>query len=474
MIKLFLYILFLLAGIHENSSIAGNTDFSGGEGIQGNPWQITTALQLDKIRDNNGSDAGLKYFKLMNDIDLKDLGEINNWKPINTNGAFMDLDGNGHVIKNLHISTGTTSTPNYQSFVGVLFGIIKNLGLANVYIDAPKIGNVGAFTGYVGAATPAEASIRTGIIENSFASGYLSSGGGAVGGITGFIGRPANDGTPSYIKNCYFAGEIYNSYAGSASTVYTGGIAGGVKANENVQTSEPDTLNIVSYNVKVFSHNPSYPKGNYQVIANVLKELKPDVVCLQELDSVNSRSNGVFQIKELANLNLWNFRFGATIPYKGGSYGIGLVSPHPIVKSTFYKVSSIAEQRGFLIVEFAKYIVISIHLGGDEPTRQIQAQQVTAKIKELYANSGKPIFLGGDFNSTPLSDTMKELNKDWITLTPLENTVSGGNRTIDYILMLNQGGNYKILESKVIEHSESGNIPVESDHLPVMVTIVIS
>lgn len=235
-----------------------------------------------------------------------------------------------------------------------------------------------------------------------------------------------------------------------------------------------DTIRLISYNVYHFGYNAAYPSGNYQVIANVLKDLKPDVVCLQELDSVNTRSKGVFQIKELATLNFWNYRYGATLPsYQGGSYGIGVVTPHSILKSSFYKLTSNEEQRGFLIVEFSKYIVVCTHFGGDEATRKVQAQETTAKIDELYGNSRKPIFLGGDLNSIPLSDTMKELYKDWIILSPRDNTVSGGNKTIDYILMLNQGGKYKVLESKVIGQSEVGDIPVESDHLPVMVTIII-
>lgn len=471
----FLYILTLLLGFSGNFLTADNNDFSGGEGIQGNPWQITTAAQLNKIRDNNGSDDGLKYFKLLNDIDLKDLGETNNWTPINTTGAFVEIDGNGHVIKNLHISTDTATSPKYQSFAGALFGKIKNLGLTNVYIDAPKIGSVGAFAGYVGAAYPAEASIRTGVIENSFASGYLSSGGGAVGGITGFIGRPADDGTPSYISNCYFAGEIANTYLGSASTVYTGGIAGSVKANEKIQPSMPDTLNLISYNVKVFSNNPAYPNGNYQQIANVLKSLHPDVVCLQELDSVTSRTKQVYQLKYLSELAGWEYRFARAIPYKGGSYGVGITSPHQIIRTSSHFLTSSKEQRVFLIIEFAKYVMVCTHMDLDVNTSKTQAQEITSKISELYGNLSKPVFLAGDFNVLPDSETMKEYQKNWILLSSNSYTfpANAPNKCIDYILMLDKGQKYKLIQSKVITDSNFGNISIESDHLPIMVSVVI-
>jgi len=190
----------------------------------------------------------MKYFKLMNDIDLKDLGETTNWVPYtvtvgnalnpttaNTNGAYMNFDGNGYVIKNLRIADPNLSV-NYQSFTGFLWGRIQNLGLVNVYINCPKSGTVAAFGAYVGAATPGANDVRVGIIENCFATGYISGGGGAVGGIIGMTGRPSNNGVPSYIKNCYFSGELYNTYTGSSITVRTAGIAAVVYAN-NTETA---------------------------------------------------------------------------------------------------------------------------------------------------------------------------------------------------------------------------------------------
>lgn len=86
--------------------------YAGGDGSKTNPYEIATAEQLAKLaRDvNNGNTPQAflgKYFKLTADIDLS--GCI--WKPIgkyyNDNGKnrlfFGKFDGNGHVIKNMHI-----------------------------------------------------------------------------------------------------------------------------------------------------------------------------------------------------------------------------------------------------------------------------------------------------------------------------------------------------------------------------------
>lgn len=89
--------------------------YAGGDGSKTNPYEIATAEQLAKLaRDvNNGNTPQAflgKYFKLTADIDLS--GGI--WMPIGKyynygdgNGAnrlfFGKFDGNGHVIKNMHI-----------------------------------------------------------------------------------------------------------------------------------------------------------------------------------------------------------------------------------------------------------------------------------------------------------------------------------------------------------------------------------
>lgn len=89
--------------------------YAGGDGSKTNPYEIATAEQLAKLASdvNNGNTPQAflgKYFKLTADIDLS--GGI--WIPIGKyynkgygNGEnrlfFGKFDGNGHVIKNMHI-----------------------------------------------------------------------------------------------------------------------------------------------------------------------------------------------------------------------------------------------------------------------------------------------------------------------------------------------------------------------------------
>lgn len=94
---------------YDSIDICANS-YAGGDGSKTNPYEIATAEQLAKLaRDvNNGNTFRGKYFKLTADIDLS--GGI--WMPIGKyynygNGKnrlfFGKFDGNGHVIKNMHI-----------------------------------------------------------------------------------------------------------------------------------------------------------------------------------------------------------------------------------------------------------------------------------------------------------------------------------------------------------------------------------
>lgn len=84
--------------------------YAGGDGSKTNPYEIATAEQLAKLaRDvNNGNTFRGKYFKLTADIDLSGgiwmpIGKYYNYDNVNNRLFFGKFDGNGHVIKNMHI-----------------------------------------------------------------------------------------------------------------------------------------------------------------------------------------------------------------------------------------------------------------------------------------------------------------------------------------------------------------------------------
>lgn len=108
--------------------------YAGGDGSKTNPYEIATAEQLAKLASdvNNGNTPQAflgKYFKLTADIDLS--GGI--WMPIGKyynygygNGEnrlfFGKFDGNGHVIKNMHIQWEGTEARSAWGLFSTLQG----------------------------------------------------------------------------------------------------------------------------------------------------------------------------------------------------------------------------------------------------------------------------------------------------------------------------------------------------------------
>ena len=83
-------------------------------------------------------------------------------------------------------------------------------------------------------------------------------------------------------------------------------------------------------NLRVLTFNIRHCAGNDDVInydrtAAVINGMEPDVVCLQEVDYMTTRSNKVDQLKTLADKTGMNHYFSKSIAYQGGEYGNGLL-----------------------------------------------------------------------------------------------------------------------------------------------------
>ena len=148
---------------------------------------IKTAEDLAKIGTNG------KYI-LMNDIDLSNY----HWSGISNFSG--ELDGNGHVIKNLN--NATTGL-----FGDVTNGVIKNLGIVDSNFSITNY-SCGVLVSGV---------LTNGTVENCYSESDITGSGTYVGGLIGF----ARD---SVIDSCYVTGDVYGD-----NTV--GGIIGSLEVN---------------------------------------------------------------------------------------------------------------------------------------------------------------------------------------------------------------------------------------------------
>ena len=199
---------------------------------------IKTADDLNNIRNNLSG----KYI-LMNDIDLS---SYSNWQPIgdfdmNTGSGDIftgELNGNGHVIKNLNINRPTEDN---VALIVATTGKIQNIGLENIFIH----GNI-SVSGLVSFS-------NGGFFSNCYVSGVIE-GIASVGGVTSlayfsnyedtyFYGDVSGDSyvggligqSFSEINNCYSTGSVSGSYiaAGGLIGMFSGNIKNSY-SNSNV------------------------------------------------------------------------------------------------------------------------------------------------------------------------------------------------------------------------------------------------
>ena len=148
--------------------------FSGGDGTAGDPWQIATAEELDRVRDYLGDGHADKHFVLIADIDLGvapyNTGE--GWVPIGTSSdAFTGVfNGDGHSISNLFMDRSSYRTGLFGRISGAT---IRNLELVDMGITGS--GDIGGLAG--------EAQDGS-VIENVSVAGAIE-GEDSIGGLVG-------------------------------------------------------------------------------------------------------------------------------------------------------------------------------------------------------------------------------------------------------------------------------------------------
>jgi len=197
------------AGTSGESSLSGpvqaesvSVSFAGGDGSQGDPYQITTAEQLQEI-SNNLTD----YFILTQNIDASGTSSWNSgagFDPIGAGAPFTgNLDGQGYKITSLFINRSTNSNVALFATIGE-GGVVDSLG-----IDQGDITGASNTAGLAGE--------NYGTITNSYYNGSVT-GSSQVGGLVGQNG-----------------GDITASYS-TGSVTATGSDIGGLVGNHNLKT----------------------------------------------------------------------------------------------------------------------------------------------------------------------------------------------------------------------------------------------
>lgn len=230
----------------------------------------------------------------------------------------------------------------------------------------------------------------------------------------------------------------------------------------SVAAHSQNDLRIMTYNIR--NGMGMDMKPDYKRTADVINKFHPDIVAVQEVDSVTNRSNKRFVLGELSTLTGMYYSYAPAINYDGGKYGIGLLSNEKPLRTHYIPLPGRAEARVLLIAEFNKFVFLVVHFSltpEDQLTSIGIIEQELAKIK-------KPVFIGGDFNAYPDSDIIKQLGKSFKVLTPAEKTYPADKpeECLDYVAL-----DKRTYKSKLYRNSFVIDEPEASDHRPVLLDV---
>ena len=238
--------------------------------------------------------------------------------------------------------------------------------------------------------------------------------------------------------------------------------------------SDPDVVRILAYNVK---HGLGMDgQVDLERIASVIRSLEPDIVTLQEIDSVTTRTGLEDQAARLGELTGMRALFGGFMDYRGGRYGMAMLSRYPVVEWENHRLPDGAEPRSALAArvellrpgygQAPQVVVVGVHLYANAAERLAQA----TRLVELFADEEVPVVLAGDFNSIPDSKVIRLLEDVGGWQRPAKEGQAFTfpseipDREIDFI-MFRPGNRFVVREHRVVPET------LASDHRPVLLEL---
>ena len=152
-------------------------------------------------------------------------------------------------------------------------------------------------------------------------------------------------------------------------------------------------------------------KLNLSRTLKTIEGLNADIIALQEVDQLATRSGQVDQVAWLASrMNMYS-AFGAFMDFQGGQYGLAILSRYPIHSSEEWRLTDGNEPRvalaaNVILPDGQVFTAVAVHFDwvSDDAFRFTQASETARLLKQLAT----PWIVFGDFNDTPGSRTMDQ------------------------------------------------------------------
>jgi len=174
--------------------------------------------------------------------------------------------------------------------------------------------------------------------------------------------------------------------------------------------SLPSRISVASYNI----HSCVGTDGRYSPdrITAVIREMRPDIIGLQEVDS-RLAAGGMLQLDYLAAMTRLKAVAGPCIKDERGCYGNALLTRFPVAGFRLIDLSIPGrEPRGAMDLDLnvngALLRTVITHLGCNAAERRMQIRRL---LDVIGRGPTRPAIIMGDFNEwLPMSKSLKALN----------------------------------------------------------------
>jgi endonuclease/exonuclease/phosphatase family metal-dependent hydrolase len=232
-------------------------------------------------------------------------------------------------------------------------------------------------------------------------------------------------------------------------------------------------IKILTYNILHGERADQAAQPNFPELTNLLIQVQPEVIALQEVDSMTTRSANIYGqrfdfIKNLSRETGYKGYFARAMEYDSGAYGEGVL----VKKGSNYHTLNLpnpagGEPRAMAWVKAELKTLEEFYFGATHLCHQYETNRI-AQLDSIisYANSlDKPVIWVGDLNFTPDSPEYSRIPNHWkeagAEAGDLQNTYGtpeSGAR-IDYIWY--DSRKFELVEYKVL------TAITLSDHYPV-------
>lgn len=246
-------------------------------------------------------------------------------------------------------------------------------------------------------------------------------------------------------------------------------------AQEDTLTEKGQIIRVLSYNIL----HGATTTGQHDLnkVAQVIKEIDPDLVALQEVDFRTNRSNKLDIATKLALKTGMVPVFAKAVDYNGGEYGQALLSRWTYAKTQKIALPGQPEKEPRIAIEAVIALpsgdtiqFVGAHL--DHVKDNADRMSQTQELNKLLASNLYPIILAGDLNDVPGSAPITKLQSYWGASYNSENPEptfpsDAPKVKIDYV-MFSPEERWKVRETKVICDE------VASDHCAYLVVLELN